>query len=336
MTPRVLFITSNTEDYLSDSLLHGLRTVLGDDVVDVPKRERLYNTFPEDQLQRIYGRGFGWYGLLDDIPIRRDSEIKRAVEEKEFDLVVIGGLWRSFGTFIRLIPSLDQVRVVVLDGVDSPAPYPYGPTWWRVPTWWFLPRAHRRVPYFKREISGWTTFFARRRLRPIAFSYPEEKMVASPPPKAKDLPLHIVDPEVIELFGQGQSSYAFEREEDYHADLRASRFGITTKRHGWDCLRHYEIAANGAVPCFRDLDRKPKASGPHGLDESNCITYHSADELKRRIDGMSDDEYATLQAGTMRWARANSTRSRAIEFLLRLGIEVPAAAASDVTPTAVP
>src|SRR3954465_15015661 len=127
MTPRVLFITSNTEDYLSDSLLHGLRVVLDDGVVDVPKRESLYTTFPEGELRRIYGRGFGCYGLLDDIPIRRDSEIKRAVEQNEFDLVGIGGLWRSFGTFIRLIPVLDQLRVVVLDGVDSPAPYPYGP-----------------------------------------------------------------------------------------------------------------------------------------------------------------------------------------------------------------
>ena len=78
---------------------------------------------------------------------------------------------------------------------------------------------------------------------------------------------HIVDEEVAERMGAA-SSHVFEREADYYRDLQASRFGITTKRTGWDCLRHYEIAANGAVPCFRDLDRKPpplrpaRAQGP--------------------------------------------------------------------------
>jgi hypothetical protein len=36
-SPSVLFVTSNTEDYLSNSLFHGLRTVLGTRVVDYPQ-----------------------------------------------------------------------------------------------------------------------------------------------------------------------------------------------------------------------------------------------------------------------------------------------------------
>jgi hypothetical protein len=35
-SPSVLFLTTNVEDYLSASLLHGLRTVLGDSVLDFP------------------------------------------------------------------------------------------------------------------------------------------------------------------------------------------------------------------------------------------------------------------------------------------------------------
>jgi hypothetical protein len=33
-SPSVLFVTSNNEDYLSNGLFHGLRTVLGARVVD--------------------------------------------------------------------------------------------------------------------------------------------------------------------------------------------------------------------------------------------------------------------------------------------------------------
>ena len=118
----------------------------------------------------------------------------------------------------------------------------------------------------------------------------------------------------------------FDAEEDYYADLRASRFGVTTKRAGWDCLRHYELAANGCVPCFRDLDRKPGSCAPHGLDESNCVSYHDADELMAKLEAVDEDEYERLQRGALRWARANTTRERALEFLRALDL-APAGAA---------
>jgi hypothetical protein len=112
----------------------------------------------------------------------------------------------------------------------------------------------------------------------------------------------------------------FDTEADYYADLRRSRFGVTTKREGWDAMRHYEIAANGCVPCFRDLDRKPAASAPHGLDETNSIAYRDHDDLMAALEGISDDRYTELQAGALAWARANTTRRRAEEFLAAAGI----------------
>ncbi len=156
-------------------------------------------------------------------------------------------------------------------------------------------------------------------MRPIAFSIPEEKIVAEPPVKEKLLAAHVVDEEVANRVG-ASSTYVFDAEEDYYADLRASRFGVTTKRAGWDCLRHYELAANGCVPCFRDLDRKPASCAPHGLDESNCVTYHDADGLLATLDAIDDDEYERLQRGALAWARANTTRERALAFLAALDL----------------
>ena len=329
--PRVLFLTSNTEDYLSDSLFHGLRTVLGDRVVDFPKNEISYRGYP--RLREIYGRGFTLYGLLDDIELDRTLVLDRA-RAGDFDLVVVGDVWRYFGSFVELLPWLRNRRVAFLDGADYPAPYPYASAFWRVPQWWFLPRAHRRGSYFKRELTPATAqrrYFMlvperlaerlpfARSLRPIAFSIPEEKIVAQPTAKTKQFNAHVVDPEVAERIG-ATSGYAFEDEDEYYADLRASRFGVTTRRTGWDALRHYELAANACVPCFRELERKPPRCAPHGLEPGvNCLSYRDAAELVRLTEGVDDAAYEALQAGALAWARANSTRCRAEAFLAELG-----------------
>jgi hypothetical protein len=327
----VLFLTSNTEDYLSDSLFHGLRTLLGERVVDYPKNEISYRSYP--RLDAIYGRGFTLYGLLDELEVDRTLVLDRA-RQGAFDLIVFGDVWRYFGSFVELLPSLRGRRVAFLDGADYPAPYPYASTFWRVPQWWFLPRAHRRGVYFKRELTPETAqrryfmlvpariaerlSFARS-LHPISFSIPEEKIVGSPPPKGKEFNAHVVDGEVAARIG-ATSAYAFDTEADYYADLQASRFGITTKRTGWDAMRHYEIAANGCVPCFRELERKPPRCAPHGLvPGANCLSYVDADDLLRQTEALGDAGYAALQAGALEWARGNTTRRRASEFLEELG-----------------
>ena len=74
------------------------------------------------------------------------------------------------------------------------------------------------------------------------------------------------------------------------ADLARSRFAITTRRGGWDCLRHYEIAAAGAVPCFRQLEAKPARCAPHGLRPgSNCLSYHDWPDLRRQVAGITPE-----------------------------------------------
>ena len=62
----VLFLHANAEDYLADSLLHGLRSLLGADVVDVPRRDSLYAV---GDRSRVYGRGFTLYGTLPEIDV---------------------------------------------------------------------------------------------------------------------------------------------------------------------------------------------------------------------------------------------------------------------------
>ncbi|HTC73142.1 MAG TPA: hypothetical protein VK655_09655 [Solirubrobacteraceae bacterium] len=331
--PRILLVNSNHEDYLADGVFHGLRTLLGADVIDFPKAEYLYDTAGPAVLGRVRGGAFTLYGLLPDLAVDRDHLLPRALDG-EFDLVIFGDIWRSFGLWTEWGPQLKAagVPLAVLDGSDRVEPYPYAGLWWRVRSWWFLPRAHTRALSFKREIVPATRWFASYlmlppalgrslHLRPISFSIPESKIIDSASHKDQEFARHVVDEELAARVG-AQTSYAFAGEAEYRADLARSRFGVTTKRAGWDALRHYEIAASATVPCFRDLERKPATCAPFGLNAGNCLAYRDADDLLARVARIGEDEYASLQAGALAWARANTTTARARELLSGCGISL--------------
>lgn len=330
----ILYITSSTTDYLADSLLHGLRTLLGSSVVDYPKCEVLYKKGDVNLASAAHGKGFTCYGLLDDISVDR-YDIFGKVQRGYFNLVVFSSIHRQFGLYVQFFPWLIPGRTIIIDGEDDPAPYPYHGNYWRHAGLRFLPRAHTRFHYYKREWTSDTVRYrwfltlprwlshlipAPRSLMPISFSIPGEKIVATIPEKIKLFTKHIVDPEVSAQVPGSATGHLFDDEASYYADLQASRFGITTKRAGWDCIRHYELAANACVPCFRDLGLKPETCAPHGLNETNCITYHSYDDLMARIKKISNQEYTELQRNIVDWVRNHTTETCAKYLLDNLTI----------------
>lgn len=83
---------------------------------------------------------------------------------------------------------------------------------------------------------------------PISFGIPESKIVAQVP--AKELAFAKLIP--------GKSyTYTYRHEADYYQGYQQAFFGFTWKKGGWDCMRHYEILANGCIPYFRRLDDCP-------------------------------------------------------------------------------
>lgn len=83
---------------------------------------------------------------------------------------------------------------------------------------------------------------------PIGFSIHESKIVSNIPIKTKLLAF--IEP-------GNPLTYIYTNEKDYYKDYQDSFFALTTKKAGWDCLRHYEILANGCIPLFIDLDKCP-------------------------------------------------------------------------------
>ena len=152
--------------------------------------------------------------------------------------------------------------------------------------------------------------------KPCSFSIPSQ-WISTPNPnrKTKLLPRHIVDDDVRSHWQDSQANYAFSSQQDYFNDLALARFGITTRRAGWDCLRHYEIAAAGTVPCFRNLQQKPALCAPHGLGADNCVIYTSAADLNMQLQTMGSDRYTNLLAASHAWVQQHTTVRAAARLL---------------------
>jgi hypothetical protein len=89
---------------------------------------------------------------------------------------------------------------------------------------------------------------------PISFSIPACKIIDKVPEKTK---------EVATVIPGNTSTYIFKEESDYYSDYQSSIFAHTKKKAGWDCLRHYEILANGCMPIFENLKDCPPQTMVH-------------------------------------------------------------------------
>ena len=315
---KILYINSPKNDFLADSFLIGLKSLFPGAIYEWPVNRFVYHSENDSGNQKMHGIGFTLYRILDpETAIDFDS----GMDLNEFSLIIFGDIYRQESEFRQLQPFLNFSNTLILDGEDTPALFPYYFPPWKKPYSLFFPRLERHFIYLKREIIPSRTQYYRffkllpgwlakkislpENLLPVSFSIPETKIFSGGlPVKTKDFPRHIVDPEVCAAVPGSVSRYAFDNESAYYADLQQSRFGITMKRGGWDCLRHYEIAANGAVPCFRNLQDKPVTCAPHGLEDGkNCISYRSFRDLKSRIDGLSEKDYRQLQEGAMAWVK---------------------------------
>jgi len=277
---KILYFTTVQPDYLQDSILIGLRELFTSDLIDFPKKNCLYEN---NNDENIYGKGFTLYNYLKNIEINR-KDIKKRIINNEFDLIVFSSIHRQIELLKEYYPIVKNKNIIFFDGEDHPSLFGYNGKYWRNFKYWFLPKIHKNFLYFKREYSLETLKYRYfkiipdfllksinlKKVIPISFAFPQSKILKELPKKEKLFPEHIVDVEIAEKINK-KDKYIFDNEKDYFEDLQKSKFGITTKRAGWDAMRHYEIAANGAVPCFKKLYLKPKTCAPHGLNETNCI-----------------------------------------------------------------
>lgn len=94
--------------------------------------------------------------------------------------------------------------------------------------------------------------YLKRYIYPLSYCIPDECIVEDSDVNTK---IH----EIAPLIPGNRSNYCFDadHEAEYNNMYKESLFAHTMKKGGWDCLRHYEIMANGCIPIFKDLENCP-------------------------------------------------------------------------------
>lgn len=225
---KILYISAgNHLDYQDDSLSIGLKELFGASVVDVNKREHLYTSFPEESAAKMYGKGMTVTRILEDFEVDR-TDIHEKIRNKYFDLVIYGSIARSTLYLEFVIQNYPKSKIFVIDGEDHSALY-------KEPL-------ELGLPYFKRELTDQLP-----KVFPISFAIPTNKLS---PINLKSREIAICDP-------RDRNSYIHKTESDYYGGYRESFLAFTIKKAGWDCMRHYEIMANGCLPLFLDIEQCP-------------------------------------------------------------------------------
>lgn len=305
---RLLYLTTPGEDYLQDQLLYGLRTLLGARCVDWPRKDVMYQTCSTPRRE-LYGRGFSLWKHLPEIEIDREAIARELAEGRAGpgDALVFGSVRRQRRELVAWLPRWRRAktsRTAFVDGEDGG----------RIER-----RALGRGRYFKRERTwkrAWVT-------HPISFSIPGFKVREKLPEEKRRLfATHVQCEEAFAhrwIREHCRRDYAFDDEESYREDLAVSHFAVTMKKAGWDCMRHYEIAANGCVPCFFGLAAKSRFGAPFGLvDGQNCLVFESAAELERKtLELLDAGRYVEVADGALAWCRARTCERVAADFLER-------------------
>jgi hypothetical protein len=254
-------------EYLDDGLLHGLRRLFGNSVVDYPRMWHMYaDSFGPGKrdLTKVVGRGYTLYATLEDKDIDR-SDLEAKIRTGFFDLIIMHS-WYPVHNLDFILEHTPRHKIVWIDGRDE-----------REILHTYVGLGH----YFKRELIQPTSG-----VLPISFGFPREK-IRTPVAKTRA---------VAHCVAGDTSTYIFDTEDSYYQQYNEALFGITRCKGGWDCMRHYEIMGARSVPWFVDLEGCPQTTcttlpraelmqvkqliAEHGLEDIPVAQY---EDLRHRI-----------------------------------------------------
>jgi hypothetical protein len=345
---KILFLNSSVPNYLTDALFHGLKSIPGVLTVDMPRIDYMYSDATKEELERTGSRGNTLYKLISE---SKDVHGKRTfwqLDIPDYDYIFFTDIYKQcdlYHSIYKSMPVSKRNSLCIIDGYDSISIFPFFNNSYnlKVRPWSYLYNI-TNSNIFKREFESvaglygfskqkhyflnklLSSFISKpKKLFPISMSIPEEHIQVVPfGEKLKDFINYNLDGELNDLFPQrpvaelGKWQPTFANQSEYFTEIKNSRFGITTKRAGWDCLRHYEYAAMGAILCFKDLDQKHHLCAPFELNETNCIPYKNKEDLLTKIKNKSIWELEQIQENQYSWINRYTTKNVAISLLDKL------------------
>lgn len=235
---KILFISGLNEkedtlnDYMHDIVLHGLRELYGENVIDYPGAWYMYGDEVKKRnydISNLWGSGFTLYNLLSNYQQINRDDIEKKIKTNYFDFIIFGSIHKTTLFFDEAITS--KSKIIFVDGNDHP---------------FINEQIISKGVYFKRELISKNI----KNVYPINFAIPKEKIINTINTK----PINVLAP----IIPGKNSAYVYKNEKDYYLKYQDSIFALTYKKLGWDSLRHYEILMNGCVPLFLNIDKCPK------------------------------------------------------------------------------
>ena len=115
---KILFLSNSVApDYMRCSTLAGLKELLGDRIVDVPKIEHIYKNY-SGKVEQLDGKGFSYTKTIEDIPVDR-SNIEQRIRNGEFDLIIYGSVHRGLRFHGLVVRSYSPDKIIYLCGEDA-------------------------------------------------------------------------------------------------------------------------------------------------------------------------------------------------------------------------
>ena len=237
---KILYVGhKDPRDYLQELIFHGLYKLFGADVVDANKIWWMYEDYDPSKQSKdgsgacvAFQNKFSPLGSLKDIADR--SNIEEKIKDRFYDFIVYGSCNKSIDFLEEVREAYPPDKIAFIDGSDNQIFHIHGE-----------PEVDPSNLFFKRELCSLNRAF------PVSFCIPEESIVKD----TEDIEKEKLVAEVVPFRPE---TYVFQNEEEYFKDYQQSFFGVTTKKAGWDCYRHYEILANYCIPYFRGIENCPE------------------------------------------------------------------------------
>jgi hypothetical protein len=282
---KILFISPGDQpDYQCDCIYHGLKSLIGRDLESTADMWYMYDTLSVDDRKHLYGKGFTMYGLLNsklkNVP--EPKQVSANIETHYYKYIIYGTIIKDDSLLNLVEQHYLQNEIIFIDGEDIE---------------YINKDLLKKGIYFKRELKKETD-----NVLPISFGIPEEKIINTIPTKVRDWAIN---------YPGKLDTYIHDNEESYYLDYQDSKFAVTVKKEGWDCLRHYEILANGCVPYFKDIENCPV---------STMVNFPKEiiKEIRRKIDTqqtLSNTEYKNHAEELLNFTKENLTTESIVKSM---------------------
>jgi Glycosyl transferases group 1 len=301
-TMKVLVLCHPYPNFVPDLLLHGLRKLLGDDVVEYPRKDALYEgILGQPYLDKVDGL------MADDSEVDR-SEIGAKMSRGFFDIVICDiRAFRDNSSFLEN----NACPLAIVDGEDTPAPIKPGNyvilrretdgSDFSVPLQMALPA----------EVMDWID---RHRAKPKNHSIGFLGMRSTDTPDRNAL----LD-ELVRLFPDSlidsweRPSGTWRGRDGYYRDLQSCKIALSLPGAGYDTFRYWENAACNVVHVAKKIPLLIPNDFRSGRE---IVRFVGIDDLARSVERVLSgaiewQEFAERSRERLRHYHTTERRARA-------------------------